>query len=115
MVGGIAMRTSILLVDDHKIMRDGLSVLSEKQPDMEVVGEAENGRGRRQARGESWAGCSHFGYLHAGFERHRCHPANPGGVPLNTGHCAVHVFRQTLCGRHAQCRGVRVFGEILRV
>ena len=38
------MRTSILLVDDHKIMRDGLSALIEKQPDMEVVGEAENGR-----------------------------------------------------------------------
>lgn len=38
------MRTSILLVDDHKITRDGLSALIEKQPDMEVVGEAENGR-----------------------------------------------------------------------
>ena len=42
MVGGIAISTSILLVDDHKIMRDGLSALIEKQPDMEVVGEAEN-------------------------------------------------------------------------
>ena len=38
----MAMR--ILLVDDHKIMRDGLRVLLEKQPDLEVAGEAENGR-----------------------------------------------------------------------
>ena len=38
------MHTKILLVDDHKITRDGLSALIEKQPDMEVVGEAENGR-----------------------------------------------------------------------
>ena len=38
----MAMR--ILLVDDHKIMRDGLRVLLEKQPDIEVAGEAENGR-----------------------------------------------------------------------
>ena len=35
------MRTSILLVDDHKITCDGLSALIEKQPEMEVVGEAE--------------------------------------------------------------------------
>lgn len=34
----------ILLVDDHKITRDGLRTLVEKEPDMEVVGEAENGR-----------------------------------------------------------------------
>jgi len=34
----------ILLVDDHKIMRDGLRSLIEKQNGMAVVGEAENGR-----------------------------------------------------------------------
>ncbi len=38
------MPIRILLVDDHKIMRDGLRVLLEKQPDLEVAGEAENGR-----------------------------------------------------------------------
>jgi two-component system, NarL family, response regulator NreC len=38
------MPMKILLVDDHKIMRDGLRVLIEKQPDLEVAGEAENGR-----------------------------------------------------------------------
>jgi DNA-binding NarL/FixJ family response regulator len=38
------MGIKILLADDHKIMRDGLRSLIEKQPGMEVVAEAENGR-----------------------------------------------------------------------
>ena len=38
------MPIKILLVDDHKMMRDGLRVLLEKQPELEVTGEAENGR-----------------------------------------------------------------------
>ena len=38
------MSTRILLVDDHAITRQGLRSLIEKQPDLEVVGEAEDGR-----------------------------------------------------------------------
>ena len=38
------MSVRILLVDDHKIMRDGLRVLLAEQSGMEVVAEAENGR-----------------------------------------------------------------------
>lgn len=38
------MSIRILLVDDHKIVREGLRILIEKQPDMEVVAEAEDGR-----------------------------------------------------------------------
>ncbi len=38
------MKTKIILVDDHSIIREGLRPLLEKEPDMEVVGEAENGR-----------------------------------------------------------------------
>ncbi len=38
------MSISILLADDHKIIRDGLRALLEKERDMKVVGEAENGR-----------------------------------------------------------------------
>lgn len=37
-------RVRILLADDHTIVRDGLRVLLERQPDFEVVGEASNGR-----------------------------------------------------------------------
>ena len=38
------MTKRILLADDHKLLRDGLRSLLEKQPDLEVVGEAEDGR-----------------------------------------------------------------------
>jgi DNA-binding NarL/FixJ family response regulator len=34
----------ILLADDHKIIRDGLKLLVNEQPDMHVVGEAGNGK-----------------------------------------------------------------------
>ena len=34
----------IILADDHQIVRQGLRMLLEAEPDMEVIGEAENGR-----------------------------------------------------------------------
>lgn len=34
----------IVLADDHRIMRQGLIMLLEEEPDLEVVGEAANGR-----------------------------------------------------------------------
>jgi two-component system, NarL family, response regulator NreC len=36
--------TRILLTDDHTILRQGIRVLFENQPDLEVIGEATNGR-----------------------------------------------------------------------
>ncbi|MCE5250020.1 response regulator transcription factor [bacterium] len=38
------MKISILLADDHKILRDGIRALLEKEPDFDVVGEADSGR-----------------------------------------------------------------------
>jgi two-component system response regulator NreC len=37
------MGIRVFIADDHTVMRTGLSLLLEKQPDMEVVGEAEDG------------------------------------------------------------------------
>lgn len=34
----------IFIVDDHPVVRDGLSAILSTQPDLEVIGEAENGR-----------------------------------------------------------------------
>ena len=34
----------ILIADDHPVVREGLSAMLSRQPDIEVVGEAENGR-----------------------------------------------------------------------
>jgi DNA-binding NarL/FixJ family response regulator len=38
------VKIRILLADDHKIVREGLRTLIEKQPGLEVVGEANSGR-----------------------------------------------------------------------
>jgi len=38
------MNVKIIIADDHKIMRDGLRNMLEKEPGMEVVSEAKNGR-----------------------------------------------------------------------
>ncbi len=38
------MSVKIIIADDHKIMRDGLRNMLEKEPGMEVVAEAKNGR-----------------------------------------------------------------------
>lgn len=37
-------KIKVLIVDDHQIFRDGLCSLLEKEPDMELLGEAEDGR-----------------------------------------------------------------------
>jgi DNA-binding NarL/FixJ family response regulator len=37
------MSIRLLLVDDHEIVRAGLRALLQRQPDMEVVGEASDG------------------------------------------------------------------------
>jgi DNA-binding NarL/FixJ family response regulator len=37
------MSAKILLVDDHQVLREGLRSMLERQPDMEVVGEAADG------------------------------------------------------------------------
>jgi DNA-binding NarL/FixJ family response regulator len=38
------MSVKILLVDDHQLMRQGLRAMLEEQPNMLVIGEADNGR-----------------------------------------------------------------------
>lgn len=38
------MKKNVLIADDHKIFREGLRVLLESQPNINVLGEAENGR-----------------------------------------------------------------------
>jgi DNA-binding NarL/FixJ family response regulator len=38
------MNTRVLVVDDHNIVREGFCALLQQQPDLEVIGQAENGR-----------------------------------------------------------------------
>ena len=37
------MRYDVLLVDDHKIMRDGIKAILKHSEEFHVIGEAENG------------------------------------------------------------------------
>jgi DNA-binding NarL/FixJ family response regulator len=46
------MQIRVLLADDHQMVRQGLKSLIEKEPDLEVVGEAENGRSTLSAASE---------------------------------------------------------------
>jgi len=43
-VSDAAAQIRILAVDDHALVRHGIAVLVETQPDMTLVGEASNGR-----------------------------------------------------------------------
>ena len=36
-------KIKILIADDHQVLRDGLRLLLEKTPDIEVIGEASDG------------------------------------------------------------------------
>jgi len=38
------MTVRLLLVDDHELMRQGLRAILEHEKDIEIVGEADNGR-----------------------------------------------------------------------
>ena len=40
----ITVKLRIVLADDHQVLREGLKMLVNSQPDMEVVGEANNGQ-----------------------------------------------------------------------
>lgn len=55
----------ILLVDDHAIVRHGYRTLLEKQPDMEVVGEAVDAADAYARYQEAGARRGHHGYFAA--------------------------------------------------
>ena len=40
----MAKKIRVLIVDDHAVVRAGIHLLLDSQPDMEVVGEAQDGR-----------------------------------------------------------------------
>jgi len=42
-------KARVFLIDDHGVLRHGLRLLIDAQPDMQVVGEAEGGRGAAEA------------------------------------------------------------------
>ena len=62
-------KITVLLVDDHSLVRRGFRRMLEDEPDMEVVGEAGDGEESVQAgQATPTAGCRH-GLRSAGYER----------------------------------------------
>ena len=66
-------KTRILLADDHGVVRKGLRFLLESEPDLEVVGEAADGRQARGPGRRARARRRRHGHRHAAAQRHRCH------------------------------------------
>ena len=61
----------LLVVDDHAMVREGLRSLLESYADVQVVGEARNGREAIEASAHAQARCRHHGHQYARHERHR--------------------------------------------
>ena len=53
----------ILVVDDHPIVRQGLALLINREPDLLVCGEAEEAMGATARAGLGPARCAHRGHL----------------------------------------------------
>ena len=75
------MKTRVLIVEDHRVFRDGLKAVINGQTDMEVVGEAEDGE-KAIALTRAIPRCHPHGCQNADYGRSRGHQPdsyrNPG-------------------------------------
>ena len=71
--GGASRRITVVLVDDEQMIRMGLRLILESEDDIEVVGEAGDGREGRGAHAPAGPGRGAHGRADAGHERHRGH------------------------------------------
>src|SRR5581483_1394839 len=85
-------KITVILVDDHNVVRSGLKALLNGDPDFEVVGEGSSGREAvvlAQRRGH--------GPRDAVIERHGSHPPDHVGMPLDQGRGAECLRRRRPC------------------
>ena len=81
----IMKRITVLLAEDHQIVREGFRSLLEHESDIEVVGEAENGRQAVQLTRKLHPVGGRDGHCHAIAQWAGSHPADPKGFPGNEG------------------------------
>ena len=90
------MAIRILLADDHGVVRKGLRFLLERQPGMEVVGEAADGREAVRLAETSEPRHRHHGYRDAAAERDRGDRADGQAQPEDRGDHPEHALRRRL-------------------
>jgi DNA-binding NarL/FixJ family response regulator len=107
------MNTRVMIVDDHKMFRDGLRVLINAEPGMEVVGEAVDGReavdlARRISPDVVVMDISMPGMNGIEAMRYQATPAGQGDH-------AVHVFQRSVGEQRHGSRRLGVCPEGLRL
>ena len=75
------MKITVLLADDHSLVRRGFRRMLEDDPSIEVVGEASNGDEADRARRVAQAGRHRDGLRDARHERPRGDATDPGADP----------------------------------
>ncbi len=86
------MSVRVLLADDHKIMREGLKALLERQFDIQVMAEAENGLEAVRLTQKLKPDIVIMDIGMDGVERDRGHPANCCGRPRSEGDRSLHAL-----------------------
>ena len=112
---GRTMSVKIIIADDHKIMRDGLRLLLEKEKGLEVIAEAKNGRETiglaEQLRPDIIIMDISMDDLN-GMDATRQIVGQGMGLP---DHRPVHARRQAFRGRHVRSRGRGLPAQGLRL
>ena len=98
----------ILIADDHGIVRGGLKLLIERQPDMEVVAEAEDGVDAFEQALPDQARPVRDGRLDAAHDRTAGGAPDPRAPAGHAGARAVDARRRALRVRRAEGRRVRL-------
>jgi two-component system response regulator NreC len=106
-------KTRIVVADDHGIVRKGLRFILERQEDMEVAGEAADGRGSRPGRRGTPAPRHCDGHCDAALEWHRCIHADSAPQSANQDRYFEHVCRRRISGASADCGRQGIFAERL--
>ena len=82
--GGDVMTIRVAIVDDQALMRDGFAMILDAQPDIEVVGDAENGRLGVELCQRDTTRRGADGHPHASARRHRGDAADRRAMSSDT-------------------------------
>ena len=99
----------VLLADDHIVMRAGLRALLDRQPNLEVVGECENGRETVELAASLEPDVVGYGRGHAGSERHRGYQNDRHPASGHRGSYPQHARRRIVCNACFEGRSPRLF------